>query len=72
MVIVFNLFNCTGTKNEIDAALTLLRGKFPLKRYPQVTLQQLNIAPEATIAPMLPDSIQVVFLKLLSFIYLDG
>lgn len=40
--------------------MALIRQKFPLKRYPQVTLQQLNISPEATIAPMLPDSIQVL------------
>lgn len=49
-----------GTKTEIDAALVLIRGKFPLKRYPQVTLAQINVAPETTaIQPVLPDSIQV-------------
>lgn len=56
-----------GTKAEIDAALELLREKFPPKRYPHVTLEQTNIpasvvglagvAPGAV--PVLPDSIQL-------------
>ena len=52
--------NFLGTKSEIDAALVLIRAKFPLKRHPQVTLAQINVAPETTaIQPVLPDSIQV-------------
>lgn len=53
------MLNRLGTKNEIDAALVMIRAKFPLKRHPQVTLAQINVVPEAaTIQPVLPDSIQ--------------
>ena len=48
-----------GTKNEIDAALALIRAKFPLKKYPHLTLTQINITLESAI-PVLPDSIQVM------------
>jgi len=47
-----------GTKNEIDAALALIRAKFPLKKYPHLTLTQINITLESAI-PVLPDSIQL-------------
>jgi len=56
--IVF-IFLLIGTKTEIDSALELLRDKFPLKRYPQVTLEQTNISTTATAVPVLPDSIQL-------------
>lgn len=56
----FFLFN-TGTKSEIDAALVLLREKFPPKRYPMVTLAQINVAPEPALQQVLPDSIQVIY-----------
>ncbi|KAK4018116.1 hypothetical protein OUZ56_000185 [Daphnia magna] len=50
-----------GTKNEIDAALVLIRAKFPTKRYPNITMAQINVAPEtAAIQPVLPDSIQLL------------
>lgn len=50
-----------GTKSEIDAALALIRAKFPPKKYPQVTLAQINVAPDngATV-PILPDSVQLL------------
>lgn len=47
-----------GTKNEIDATLVLLRAKFPLKRYPLVTFEQINVSAPTAI-PVLPDSIQL-------------
>ncbi|XP_046447295.1 A-kinase anchor protein 1, mitochondrial-like isoform X2 [Daphnia pulex] len=50
-----------GTKTEIDTALELIRGKFPIKRYPHITMAQINVAPETTaIQPVLPDSIQLL------------
>jgi len=46
-----------GTKSEIDAALALIRAKFPIKKYPHLTLIQINVAIESI--PVLPDSIQL-------------
>jgi A-kinase anchor protein 1 len=60
-----------GTKTEIDAALELIRGKFPIKRYPHITMAQINVAPETTaIQPVLPDSIQVNLFLVFQFLEL--
>lgn len=57
----FKLCAIEGTKTEIDAALELIRVKFPIKRYPHITMAQINVAPETTaIQPVLPDSIQLL------------
>lgn len=55
------LCSLKGTKTEVDAALSFIREKFPLKRYPQMSLIQTNCSREAThIQPALPDSIQLI------------
>ena len=46
-----------GTQTEIDACLKLIREKFPIKKFPAMTLQQLNRPTEQTLA--VPDSQQV-------------
>ncbi|KFM81871.1 A-kinase anchor protein 1, mitochondrial, partial [Stegodyphus mimosarum] len=35
----------TGTQDEIDAALKLIRKRFPVELYPSVTLAQINVIP---------------------------
>ncbi|XP_022917558.1 KH domain-containing protein akap-1 [Onthophagus taurus] len=37
-----------GTQLEIDNALHLIRERFPLKKYPEITLEQLIVAPSLT------------------------
>lgn len=54
----YKLCAVEGTKSEIDAALVLIRAKFPLKRYSSLTLAQINVAVPAAI-PVLPDSVQL-------------
>lgn len=68
---IFSLYSKNlGTKIEIDNALVLIRVKFPSKRYPNITMAQINVAPEiAAIQPVLPDSIQVIILYLLSVFF---
>ena len=53
----FQLCTIEGTKSQIDAALALIRAKFPIKNYPQVTLVQVNTPAESI--PMFPDSVQL-------------
>ncbi|KAF2896885.1 hypothetical protein ILUMI_09295 [Ignelater luminosus] len=42
-----------GTQAEIDHALELIRNKFPLKRYPELTLEQVSFLHPVTTVPLI-------------------
>lgn len=44
---------------DIEHALDMIRRKFPKKRYPNVTLEQVVIAPEPQMIPVLPENMQL-------------
>lgn len=48
---------------DIDSALDMIRRKFPKKRYPAVTLEQVVIAPELPIASILPENMQLYLVE---------
>lgn len=41
----------TGSQINIDTALQMIREKFPLKRYPEVTLEQMPIHAPVALTP---------------------
>lgn len=47
-----------GTRQEIDKALKIIRDKFPLKRYPDITLEQVHLLSQVPI-PLTPDHLYV-------------
>lgn len=51
-----------GTKSEIEKALKMIRDKFPIKRYPDVTLEQVHITPIVSTVPLIPDYLYVSIL----------
>ncbi|CAH1100191.1 unnamed protein product [Psylliodes chrysocephalus] len=57
-----------GTKSEIENALKMIRDKFPLKRYPEVTLEQVDLTPEVPTVSLIPDHL---YLKLIEGINND-
>lgn len=44
---------------DIDSALEMIRRKFPKKRYPNVTLEQIVISPELQMIPIISESMQL-------------
>lgn len=48
-----------GTQLEIDNALQMIREKFPLKHYPEVTLEQVSFLPAISTIPLMPDQVYV-------------
>lgn len=48
-----------GTKGEIDKALKMIRDKFPVKRYPDLTLEQVHFTPVISTVPLIPDHLYV-------------
>lgn len=48
-----------GTKSEIEKALKMVRDKFPLKRYPDLTLEQVHFTPIVSTLPLIPDHLYV-------------
>lgn len=48
-----------GTKGEIEKALKMIRDKFPLKRYPEMTLEQVHFTPIVSTLPLIPDHLYV-------------
>lgn len=46
-----NRFGFKGSQINIDNALQMIREKFPLKRYPEVTLEQMPIHPPVALTP---------------------
>nr|CAH7750231.1 unnamed protein product [Callosobruchus chinensis] len=57
-----------GTKEAIEKALKMVRDKFPLKRYPEVTLEEVNFTSIASPFPLIPDHL---YLKLVEGINND-
>ncbi|KAJ8950430.1 hypothetical protein NQ318_003706 [Aromia moschata] len=57
-----------GTQGEIDKALKMIRDKFPAKRYPEVTLDQVHFTPIINTVPLIPDHL---YLKLVEGINND-
>lgn len=57
-----------GTQAEIDKALKMIRDKFPAKRYPEVTLEQVHFTPIISTVPLIPDHL---YLKLIEGINND-
>lgn len=57
-----------GTQAEIDKALKMIRDKFPAKRYPEVTLEQVHFTPVVSTVPLIPDHL---YLKLIEGINND-
>ena len=53
---------CTieGSQNEIDSALKLIRDKFPQKRFPEVTLEQVSFLPQIPAVSLVPDHLYVI------------
>lgn len=47
-----------GSQVEIDNALEMIRDKFPEKRYPELTLEQVSFAPSVTV-PLLPEHLSL-------------
>ncbi|VEN53522.1 unnamed protein product, partial [Callosobruchus maculatus] len=48
-----------GTKEAIEKALKMVRDKFPLKRYPEVTLEEVQFTSLAAPFPLIPDHLYV-------------
>lgn len=48
-----------GTKSEIEKALKMIRDKFPSKRYPDLTLEQVHFTPMVSTVPLIPDHLYV-------------
>ncbi|XP_066258050.1 KH domain-containing protein akap-1 [Euwallacea similis] len=61
---------CTieGTRTEIDNALKMIREKFPLKKYLEVTLEQVHLTPVIPTVSLIPD---YLYLKLIEGINND-
>lgn len=49
-----------GTRKEIDSALKLIRDKFPLKRFPELTLEQVSFLPQVSPLSIIPDHLYVI------------
>lgn len=64
----FKLCSVEGTQADVDKALKLIREKFPPKKYPEVTLEQVQLTPTVHTVPLIPD---YIYLKLIEGINND-
>lgn len=48
-----------GTPLEIEKALKLIRERFPLRKYPEITLEQIEMAPGLSTIALIPDHLYV-------------
>lgn len=62
------LCSVEGTQKEIDKALKMIRDKFPLKKYAEVTLEQVQLTPLVPTVSLVPD---YLYLKLIEGINND-
>lgn len=46
-----------GTESEVQAALAMIRQRFPVKRYPNLTLQKIHFALPQTVVPLPTESL---------------
>lgn len=53
-----------GTKKEIEKALKMIRDKFPIKRYPELTLEQVHFTPVVSTLSLIPDHLYVSIFNL--------
>lgn len=53
----------SGTQMDIDSALEMVRRKFPKKRYPNITLEQVILTPELPMVPVLPENMQLYLVE---------
>lgn len=59
---LINNTNCvTGTQSEIEAALEMIKDKFPEKRFPNFSLQEISAELYQRLAPLVPEFLQVGF-----------
>lgn len=65
------MYYITGTQLEIDNALHLIREKFPLNRYPEVTLEQVSFIPPVTTVPLVTDQLYVSIFQVFFLICWD-
>lgn len=56
LLVEYKLWNA-GTQDEIKQALAAISHKFPLTKYPEMTLVQVNAPAEANM--FLPENVQV-------------
>ncbi|KAG8252067.1 protein kinase A regulatory subunit binding [Homalodisca vitripennis] len=49
---------CTGTQPDIDAALKMIRQKFPLRRFPELTLEKVTFVKNSCL-PINPENLQL-------------
>lgn len=56
--------NVIGTQSEIEAALDMIRDKFPEKRFPTFSLEEISSELYQKLIPLVPDFLQVSTLKL--------
>nr|CAD7202697.1 unnamed protein product [Timema douglasi] len=52
-----------GMQMDIEGALEMIRQKFPIKRYPDITLEQVCFMPTGPIIPILPEFLQLQLLE---------
>lgn len=50
---------CAGTQQDIDAALKMIRQKFPLRRFPELTLERVSFVRNTPCPPINPENLQV-------------
>lgn len=48
-----------GSQADIESALEMIRQKFPVNRYPNVTLEQVCFLPSVPTFPLIPESLQL-------------
>lgn len=59
---LINNTNCViGTQSEIEAALEMIKDKFPEKRFPNFSLQEISAELYQRLAPLVPEFLQVGF-----------
>ncbi|XP_068629716.1 A-kinase anchor protein 1, mitochondrial-like isoform X2 [Battus philenor] len=49
-----------GTQNEIEAAIDMIKDKFPEKRFPNFSIQEISAELYQRLAPLVPEFIQLV------------
>lgn len=50
---------CLGTQADIESALEMIRQRFPPKRYPNVSLEQVSFLPPVPTFPLIPETLQL-------------
>nr|CAD7431376.1 unnamed protein product [Timema monikensis] len=59
----FKICAVEGLQMDIEGALEMIRQKFPLKKYPNITLEQVCFMPTGPIIPILPEFLQLQLLE---------